>query len=129
MERIKEQDNSRQDNSKKVLAVFLIAIGVLWILKQSGVFYHFPFIHFNYIFTPVGRVFGSLFHIVFSWPVILIIVGMVLMAGKRSAGVVLLILGGIFLLPRLFVFSGAMFLLFLPLILIGVGVAIVARLL
>ena len=124
MERIKEQDNS-----KKVLAVFLIVIGFLWILKQTGVFYHFPFIHFNYIFAPVGRVFGSLAHVVFSWPMILIVVGLVLMAGKRSAGLVLLILGGIFLLPRLFFFSGAMFLLILPLILIGVGIAIVARLL
>lgn len=124
MERIKEQDNS-----KKVLAVFLIVFGLLWIIKQSGIFYAFPFIHLNHVFTPVGKVFGSLAHVVFSWPMVLIFVGLVLMAGKRSAGLVLLIIGGIFLLPKLLFFSGAMFLLFLPLLLIGVGIAIVARLL
>lgn len=122
MERIDEQKNSKQG-----LAILLIVIGLLWILKQSGAFYGFPFFHMNHIFAPVGKVFGGLAHIVFSWQMVLILVGLVLMAGRRSAGLVLLIIGGIFLLPRLFVFSGAVFFLLLPLLLIGVGIAIVAR--
>lgn len=127
MERIDKQERT-QDNSRKTLAIVLIVIGLLWIFRQSGFFYGFPFIHLNHVFTPIGKVFGSLVHVVFSWPMILIFVGLILMAGKRSAGTVFLIIGGIFLLPRLFVFTGAMVFLFFPLLLIAVGIAIVARL-
>jgi len=128
MERIDRQVRDR-DQSRKVLAIFLIVIGFLWIIKQAGIFYGFSIFHMNHVIAPVGRVFGSLAHVVFSWPMILILIGLVLMAGKRSAGLVLLVIGGIFLLPKLFFFSGAMVILFLPLVLIVVGIAIVARLL
>lgn len=128
MERIDRQVRDR-DQSRKVLAIFLIVIGFLWILKQTGIFYGFPFFHMNHVIAPVGRVFSSLAHVIFSWPMILILIGLVLMAGKRSAGLVLLIIGGIFLLPKLFLLSGAMVILFLPLVLIAVGIAIVARIL
>ncbi len=128
MERIDKQDRT-QNNSRSTLAIVLIVIGLLWIFKQSGFFYGFPFVHFDHVFRPVGRVFSSLAHVVFSWPMIFIIIGLVLMAGKRSAGTVLLIIGGIFLLPKLFFFTGAMVFLFFPLLLIVVGIAIVARLL
>jgi len=129
MERIDQNQVKDRDQSRKVLAIFLIVIGFLWIARQSGIFYGYPFFHMNHVFAPVGRVFGSLAHLVFSWPMILILVGLVLMAGKRSAGLVLLIIGGIFLLPRLFLFSGAAIILFFPLVLIVVGIAIVARVL
>lgn len=128
MERIDHQEQNK-DQSRKVLAIVLIVFGFLWIARQTGIFYSFPFIHMNHVFMPVGRVFGSVAHLVFSWPVILILIGLVLMAGKRSGGVVLLIIGGIFLLPKLFLISGAMAILFLPLVLIAVGIAIVARIL
>ena len=128
MERIDKQVKDR-DQSRKVLAIFLIIIGSLWILKQTGIHYGFPFFHLNHVVAPVGHVFSSLVHVIFSWPMIFIFIGLVLMAGKRSAGLVLLIIGGIFLLPRLFLFSGAMVILFLPLVLIAVGIAIVARIL
>lgn len=129
MERIDREQVTNKDQTRNGLAIVLIVIGVLWVVKQTGFFYGFPFFNLNHIFTPVGRVLGSFTHLVFSWPMILILVGLVLMAGKRSAGLVLLIIGGIFLLPKLFIFSGAMLMLFLPLVLIVVGIAIVARLL
>lgn len=129
MERIDQDQVKNRDQSRKVLAIFLIVIGFLWIARQTGIFYGFPYFHLNHILAPIGNVFGSLAHLVFSWPMILILVGLVLMAGKRSAGLVLLIIGGIFLLPRIFLFSGAAVILFFPLVLIVVGVAIVARLL
>ncbi|HPF52911.1 MAG TPA: hypothetical protein PK335_15125 [Draconibacterium sp.] len=128
MERIDQEHVKDRDQSRKVLAIFLIVIGFLWIARQSGIFYGFPFFHINHIFAPVGRIFGSMGHLIFSWPMILILVGVVLMAGKRSAGLVLLVIGGIFLLPKLFLFSGAV-ILFFPLVLIAVGIAIVARIL
>lgn len=119
----------QKQNSTETLALILIGIGLLWVLKQTGVFNHFPFFHLNNIFAPIHNVFQKIGHFVFSWPMILIVVGLVLMAGKRSAGLVLLIIGAIFILPKIFFFSmGALFILF-PLLLIGLGVALIARLL
>ena len=121
------QEKTQTDNSKKILAIFLIAFGFLWLLKQTGVFHHYPFYYFDQAFHSFRNAFHGMMHLVFSWPMILILVGLVLMAGKRKAGFVLVIIGGIFLLPKLF-FPGLTIAIVLPLILIGIGVAIVARL-
>ena len=117
----------QQNNSRKILAIVLIVFGFVLILKESGMFYHFPYIHLNEAFTPAREIFHNLGYVIFSWPAILIFVGLILMAGKRSAGVVLLIIGGVFLLPKLFFLSGAFLLLLLPMVLIAIGIAIVAR--
>ncbi|MFV0594055.1 MAG: LiaF transmembrane domain-containing protein [Draconibacterium sp.] len=119
------QGKPHNNNSRQLLAVFLIVFGVLWLFKQSGVFTLFPF---HAIFEPFLHIAHRLGHLIFSWPMVLIVVGLVLMAGRRKAGVVLLIVGGIFLIPRLF-FPGMTAFLLLPVLLIGFGVAIVARIL
>lgn len=124
MERIKKEDNSR-----KVLAIVLIIFGLMLVLKQSGVTLMNPFFHVNTIFTPFRAAFHGVGHVLFSWPFILILVGLILMAGKRSAGLILLIIGGIFIIPKLIFISGAALLFFFPLILIGLGIALVARML
>lgn len=114
----------QKQSSKETIALLLIGIGLLWILKQTGVFHHFPL---DNIFSPIRHAFHGISHFVFSWPMILIVVGLVLMAGKRSAGLVLLIIGAIFILPKIFFFSvGAVFIL-LPIILIGLGIALIAK--
>ncbi|MEN8116674.1 MAG: hypothetical protein ABFS16_06820 [Bacteroidota bacterium] len=117
-----------KDNSKQFLAIVLIGIGLLWILKQTGIFYHFPFFHLDNVFSPIRHTFHGLGHIFVSWQMVLIIVGAILLAGKRSGGLVLIIIGTVFILPKLFFFSGITLALLLPVILIGVGVALVARL-
>lgn len=122
------EEKPHNDNSKRVLAVFLIVFGILWIMKQSGAFVLYPFHHFHNVFVPFQYAASKLGHLIFSWPMVLILVGLVLMAGRRSVGTILLIVGAIFLLPRLF-FPGLTIIMLLPLILIGFGVAIVARLL
>lgn len=118
-----------KDKSKETLALVLIGVGLLWIVKQMGVFHHFPFFHINTIFAPIRHAFHGISHFVFSWPMVLIVVGFVLLAGKRSAGLVLLIIGAIFILPKVFVFSiGVLFIMF-PILLIVLGIAIVAKIL
>lgn len=118
-----------KQSSTETLAFVLIGIGILWILKRMGVFHHFSFFHLDNIFQPIRNVFHALGHFVFSWPMILIVVGLVLMAGKRSAGLVLLIIGAIFILPKIIVLSvGAVFILF-PILLIGLGIALIAKIL
>lgn len=121
------QKVSPENNSRKVLAIVLIVFGLLLILKKSGVFFFNPFIHFDGAFAPIRIAFHNLGNVLFSWPIILILVGLVLMAGRRSGGVILLVIGGVFLIPKLFFLTGAAMLLLFPLILIGLGIALVAR--
>ena len=118
----------RNDNSRVILAFVLIGIGILWILRRLGIYIDFPDIDWGNFFFPFRQFFHGIGHVIFSWPMILIIIGLVLMAGKRKSGVVLIIVGGIFLLPRIFYFPGLTISMLLPLLLIGIGVAMVARL-
>ncbi|HKI90367.1 MAG TPA: hypothetical protein VKA38_15175 [Draconibacterium sp.] len=118
----------QKDNSRVVLAFVLIGIGVLWILRRIGIYFDFPDIHLGNIFFPLRQFFHSFGHVIFSWPMILIVIGLVLMAGKRKSGVVFIIVGGVFLMPRIFLFHGLTVSLLLPLLLIGIGIAMVARL-
>ncbi|MCF6356788.1 MAG: hypothetical protein L3J54_03190 [Draconibacterium sp.] len=120
--------NERHNNSSKiVLAYILIAVGVFWTLRQLGVYYEFPQFILENIFYPLRRVFHHVAHFVFSWPMILIIIGGVLLAGKRSVGLVFIIVGGIFILPKIFFIPGISISLLLPVLLIGIGVAMIAR--
>ena len=100
MEKVPQKENSRE-----VLALVLIGVGLLWILKEAGVFLHIPFFHLENIFNPIRNAFHGIGHLIFSWPMILVIVGAVLMAGNRKGGLLLIIIGGIFLLPKLFYIS------------------------
>lgn len=121
------ESKPQNNNSKLVLAYVLIGIGVIWILRKIGLYFEIPHFYFQNIFFPFKDIFHDLTHFIFSWQMVLIIVGLILMAGKRSAGIVLIVVGGIFLLPKLFFVPGLTFSMFFPVLLIGLGVAIVAR--
>jgi hypothetical protein len=49
------------------------------------------------------------------------------MAGRRSAGIVLIVIGGIFLIPKIFMVPHITISLLLPMVLIGLGVVLIAR--
>jgi len=113
-------------NSRNVLAWILIGVGIFWLLRRIG--FHFEFPNFYYhIIDPIRHAFHGLFGFIFSLPVVLIIVGLVLMAGKRSAGIVLIVIGGIFLLPKLFFLTGITISMLFPLVLIAIGVAMILK--
>ena len=118
---------SNKNNSRIILAFVLIGIGVFWTLRQLGVYYEFPQFILENIFYPMRQFFYRISHFIFSWPMILIIIGGVLLAGKRSIGLVFIIVGGIFILPKLFFVPGITISLLFPVLLIGIGVAMVAR--
>ena len=117
----------RKDKSRETLALVLIGLGILWVMKQMGVFHHFPFVHVNNLFAPVRHAFQSFGHFIFSWPAILIIAGIILMAGRRSVGVVFLVIGLIFIIPKFFFLPGITIVIAIPIILIGVGIALITR--
>jgi hypothetical protein len=117
----------QNDNSKLILALVLIGIGIIWILRKIGLYFDIPFFYLQNIFFPFKNIFHDLTHFIFSWQMVLIIVGLILMAGKRSAGIVLIVVGGIFLLPKIFVVPGLTFSMFFPVLLVGLGIAMIAR--
>jgi hypothetical protein len=121
------QDKSENRNSRVVLAFVLIGIGSLWLLRKLGVYFEIPRIYLHNIFFPFRDLFHDLTHFIFSWQIVLIMVGLILMAGKRSAGVALIVVGGIFLLPKIFILPGLTFSMFFPVLLVGLGIALIAR--
>lgn len=120
-------NEQHKNNSRTVFAFVLIGVGIFWTLRQLGVYYEFPQFILENIFYPVRQIFYRVSHFIFSWPMILIIIGVVLLAGKRSMGLVFIIVGGIFILPKLFFLPGITISLILPVLLIGIGVAMIAR--
>jgi len=121
------ENKPENNNSKVILAWVLIVIGVIWILRKIGFYFEFPHFYFQNIFFPFKHMFQGLFDFIFSWQIVLIIVGLILMAGKRSAGIVLIVIGGIFMLPKLFIIPGITFSMFFPVLLVGLGIAMIVR--
>jgi len=121
------ENKPQNNNSKVVLAWVLIGIGIIWILRKSGLYFDIPHFYFQNIFFPFKNIFHDLTQFLFSWQMVLIIVGLILMAGKRSSGIVLIVIGGIFLLPKFLVVPGLPFSMLFPLLLVGLGVAMIVR--
>ena len=117
-----------KNNSNILLAVILIVIGGLWLLRQLGIYIEFPRIHLHELFFPIRNLFRDFWHFIFSWQIILIIIGLILLAGKRSTGgLVLIIIGGLFLLPDILMIPGFTAALIFPVVLIAVGVTLIAK--
>ena len=116
-----KKENS-ENGSKLTLAVILIVIGMFWLFGLLNI--HF---HLGEFFRPVWMVFSKVGGVIFSWPVILVLIGLVLIAGKRSGGWILIILGGIFLLPKIFLFPVFPVSIIFPLALILIGGSLILR--
>jgi len=116
---------AKKENSTPTFAIILIVIGGLWLLRKIGVQFNFHFV--PDILYSIKNVVHGLPEFVFSLPMVLIMVGLVLMAGKRSAGIVLIVIGSLFLLPKIFVLPGLTASIILPVVLIGIGVAMIAK--
>jgi len=116
-----EKDNT-ENRSKVVLAVILIALGIFWMFGQLNL--HF---HLENLFRPFYLLFSHMGRVIFSWPMILLLVGLVLIAGKRQGGWILIVLGGIFLIPKIFLIPDFPFSMILPLLLVFAGIVLLTR--
>lgn len=116
----------KKDNSRLVLAIVLIAVGCLWLLRKIGFYIEFPAIHLHDFLFPVFNLFNGWGDFLFSWQVIFIVIGLLLLAGKRSGGLILIVIGGIFLLPKIIFFPLTLSFI-LPALLIGVGIVMVVK--
>jgi hypothetical protein len=122
-----ERETARNDNSRVLLAIILIAAGGLWLLRKIGFYIEFPSIHLHEIFFPVQNFFAGWGDFLFSWQMVFIVIGLLLLAGRRSAGIVLIVIGGVFLIPKIMFFTPMAISFLLPALLIGAGIVIVAR--
>jgi len=111
MEPVKENP-SRQNQMKKGTFGFIVIIAGLLLLA------------FNFDILS-----GNLRHVIFSWQMLLIVIGAVslITSENRTPGLILLFIGGFFIIPELFDFHISFVKLFWPLLLIGIGLLILFK--
>ena len=111
MEEMKQENYKRNYDSRNVIGIILVVLGGLFLLDSMNV------IDFN-----VARV-------IFSFPAILIILGIVLLLNttKRLLGVMILIVGMFFMVPRIFPFVYYDGHIVFPVLLIVFGIYIILR--
>lgn len=110
------------------LGIILIIIGLLWLLKEIG--WHVGFPDWGTVRDSTSG-FRNIFHFgawAVSWPVVLLVVGVLLIAGRRLIGALLVFLALFLFLPGIII-PGILAILFLPVILIVVGIILISRLL
>ena len=110
------------------LGTILIIIGLLWILKEFGWQLGFPAV--ESVRHAIAGVF-AIFRVhawTFALPVLLLIAGVLLVAGHRGIGILLLVLAVLFLMPHLII-PGILAIIFFPVLLIIVGIIFLTRLL
>ncbi len=100
-----------QQRKKYALGVIVIFAGVLLLIDKTG-------------FLPF-----EIRHLLFSWPMLLIAIGIVsfFSSESRTPGTILILIGGVFLLSRIFELSFNVMHLGWPLILIVIGVLILVK--
>jgi len=111
MEVLNEDYQSRRRFRRMLFGILLVGAGVLLVLSNLGIFP--PYLH----------------HIIFSWQMLLIAIGVVnILSGHNYfSGIILVSIGGFFLVPEVWYFPFDFDRLFWPLLLIGVGVMIILR--
>ncbi len=97
--------------SKLILAVLLIGAGIILLAH-------------NFNLLP-----GNLHHAIFSWPMLLIVLGVIQLAKhpNKGFGLVLLAVGAFFLIPRIFPVNLNFGQLFWPAIFLGIGLLILFK--
>lgn len=110
-----EPHGTKQENGtptkKLILGVIVIAAGFLLLLSNTGLL---PY---------------ELRHVIFSWQMLLIGIGIVSLfsSESRTPGTILILIGSFFILPRIFDLSINIMHVFWPVLLIGLGVLILTR--
>lgn len=74
-------------SNRAVIGVIMVLVGAFLIMRNTGIF---P---------------GFIDHIIFSWPMLLVTIGLVITigsAGNKTGGIIVMAVGAFFLLPRIF---------------------------
>jgi len=100
-----------QQKKKYALGVIIIIAGILLLIEKTGIL---PF---------------EIHHIIFSWQMLLIAIGFVsfFSSESRTPGTILILIGSVFLIPRIFEVSFNVTHMFWPVMLIAIGVLILVK--
>ncbi len=93
-------------NNRPIIGIILVLIGLFLVLKNTGFFPEF------------------IDHVIFSWPMLLVAIGLVMTLGasERTSGVIVMAVGGFFLIPMIFRETFHAYNMFWPSIFIIIGI-------
>jgi predicted membrane protein len=97
-------------NNRPIIGVILVMVGLFLVLRNTGFFPEF------------------IDHVVFSWPMLLVAIGLVMTLGasEKTSGVIVMAVGGFFLIPMIFRETFHAYNMFWPSIFIIIGVIFIA---
>ena len=81
------QEHHHLSSNRPIIGVILVLVGLFLVMRNTG------------FFPP------SLAHIIFSWPMLLVAIGLVITlgsSGSKSSGVIVMAVGAFFLIPHIF---------------------------
>lgn len=110
--RLKEEDRKMHGDyrpttsNKTLIGVILVLAGLFLVIRNTGFFPDF------------------IDNVIFSWPMLLVVIGLVMTLGstEKSAGVIVMAVGGFFMIPLIFRETFHMYNMFWPSIFIIIGV-------
>jgi predicted membrane protein len=96
----------RSTSNRAIIGVILVIAGLFLVIRNTG---FFP---------------GFIDHVIFSWPMLLVVIGLVMTLGasEKTAGIIIIAVGGFFMIPLIFRESFHMYNMFWPSIFIIIGV-------
>lgn len=99
-------NNQHFGNNRVIIGVILVLAGLFLVIRNTGIFPDF------------------IDNIIFSWPMLLVAIGLVMTLGgsEKTAGVIVMAVGGFFLIPTIFRETFHAYNLFWPSIFIIIGV-------
>ena len=103
-------EHSRSSNKRFVFGIVLIVLGVILILER------------------LNLIPESMVSMLLSWQMLLVGIGVLsLFGGNRTAGTILIVIGGFFMIPELITVPHEIRRIYWPLILVAIGIAVLLR--
>jgi predicted membrane protein len=99
-------DHHNLTNNRVIIGVVLVLAGLFLVIRNTGFFPDF------------------IDHVIFSWPMLLVTIGFILTLGasEKTAGIIVMAVGGFFMIPLLFRETFHMYNMFWPSIFIIIGI-------
>ncbi len=96
-------------NNKLIIGIILVLVGIALVIRNTGIFPDF------------------IDNVIFSWPMLLVTIGFIMTLGstEKTAGIIIMSVGGFFLIPILFRETFHVYNLFWPSIFIIVGIVFI----
>jgi predicted membrane protein len=104
------QEHRHLHNNRPIIGVVLVLAGLFLVMRNTGFFPEF------------------IDHVIFSWPMLLVVIGLVMTLGaaEKTSGVIVMAVGGFFLIPMIFRETFHAYNMFWPSIFIIIGVIFIA---